>query len=78
MVMTYAHAKNHCYRSVYSNDRVETNRRTDGETDGHYRSHLLTRSVIITFFSEEECICLRILTYFSRQQFDNVVNSELL
>ena len=34
MVMTYLHAKVQDQRSIGSEDRVETNVRTDGQTDG--------------------------------------------
>jgi len=37
MVMTHTQAKNPVQRLVGSNDRVETNRWTDGQTDTTYR-----------------------------------------
>jgi len=43
MVMTYSRAKVQGQRSVGSEDRVETNGRTDGQTDGRRRSHYLPR-----------------------------------
>ena len=41
MVLTYSHAKVQGHRSVSSEDRVETNGRTDGRMDGQRRLHCL-------------------------------------
>ena len=43
MGVTYLHAKVQRQRSVGSEDRMETNGRTDGRTDERSRLHYLTR-----------------------------------
>jgi len=45
--MTYSHAKAHGQRSVSSEDRVETNRRKDGETEATALPATLVRLVKI-------------------------------
>ena len=51
MVMTYSHAKVHGQWSVGSEDRVETNGRTDGRMEAIALPPVLTRSVISNTFA---------------------------
>ena len=43
--MTFSHAKVESQRSIGSKDRVETNRRTDGQTDGSDYNTFLANAV---------------------------------